>query len=1153
LSVTPDHLRLLLVDDDPSQRDRLALTLERTGMSFELAWCAGEIEALDRIGEELFDLCFVDHLLETSNGVEFIRECTRRRIPTPIVMLTARHGRELAVEALDAGATDYLRKDGLDAEMLERTIRYALERSRIMRELRRNEERMRTTIAGAPIAIFTIDAEGIIRFAEGQVLATLGLTTADLVGHPVADRFGTNEAVMGVVRHALSGREFRGIVPIGETMLEVHATPRLAHDGAITGVVGVATDITARARAEQERETLLKIVEHERSRIESLVSGLPVVVWESIYGDDGQLHPTYVSDHIETLTGYTADEWLADPELWVRLVHPDDRALLDVSLEELGGGRAERRYRMIRRDGSIAWIDVRFSLTSTSTGTPAAMLGVALDVTEQVLAEERLQRSEKLFESFMNNSPILNFIKDRDGRYLFVNEAFSALVKRPAADVAGHTDPELWPAEVAAAFRRNDADVLDANRPLVFVERAFDDGREVISHVVKFPIHGADSHALLGGIAVDISARVAAEESLRMSEERFLLSSRATNDVVYDWDMRINAIWWNENLSTRFGYAPDVGGYDLAWWRRAVHPDDLGRVSAELGRAIARRAQTFSSEYRFARADGSHAFVIDRGCLVYDDSGAPVRMIGAMIDVTEQVEAGEELRRREEEYRRIVETAQEGIWVTDNRGVTTFVNATMARMLGHTIEEMLGTKFEEYLDDAARVIARSNKERRERGLAEQYDLRMLRSDGSQIWTIVSANPIVGRDGGLVGSLAMVTDITERKRADEAVRSSEEKFRRIVETAQEGIWMVDADDRTTFVNARMAAILGQPAGDLLGRTVEELVPAFEVRAMHDRMERRRRGISEHYELELERPDGERLWTLVAANPVFDHDRTYRGSLAMVTDITARRRAELALLDANDRLELRVQERTAELAATMQQLEKAHQAQKRFVADASHDLRTPLTVVRAELDLLLAARTHDEATRQSIERAVSEIRRLDRLASDLLALATIDSPDAGGERHAARLDELLLESISNLTPIARERGITWNIVIDDAVETTCNREALLRALANVLENALKYSPRDTAVDVRFGRIDDEARIVVADSGIGIAPEDLPRIYDRFYRSDAARSTPGTGLGLPIVKSVVEAHGGSITIDSTQGSGTTVTIMLPIVEMGEEVKVG
>jgi PAS domain S-box-containing protein len=1017
----PDQLpvRLLLVDDDREQLALIDAALSRTHLDYRIEWSPGYDDALARLDAGGVDLCLVDYLLDGINGLDLIRDAVARGIETPMVMLTAHGSAEVSLQALEAGAVDYLAKGTVDAELLERTVRYAMERARIMSELRRNEERLRTIVARSPMAIFAADREGVIEFADGRVLEMIGLSPVDLVGRRLDEVYREDQAIAGRVRRVLAGEPISTVVNFGEVWLESHTSPTFDRDGRVNGVVGVSTDVTSRVRAENEQARLLKVVEQERARLAGLVARLPVVVWESEYDPAGELRQTYVSEYIENLTGFTADEWLSDAGLWERLVHPDDRSIVHVPSDEvISSGEARRRYRIVRRDDGVAWIDVRFSLMRRDDGEVTGLRGIALDVTEQMLTEERLVRSEQLFESFMEYSPILNFIKDVDGRYLFGNAAFGRLAGRPTAEIIGATDNELWPAETAEAFRRNDRDVIAADEALQFTERVFDRGIEVISHVIKFPIRAADGSVLLGGIAVDITARVRAEDSLRKSEERFMLSSRATNDVVYDWDLGTDTVWWNENLALHYGYILADDETSLAWWESTIHPDDHDDAMAGLNHAIAERAQTWSGEYRFRRADGTYAHVLDRGHLIYDDAGHPQRMIGAMIDLTERLKWEHELRKREEEFRRIVETAQEGIWVTDRHGVTTFVNATMARMLGYSIEAMMGTKFERYLDADAREAARSNKERRERGLSEKYDLRLIRHDGQPIWTIVSANPIF-------------------------------------------------DDR----------------GELVG------------------------------------------------------------SLAMVNDITARRRAEDALRDARDELEHRVEERTAELAAAMVQLEQAHHVQRRFVADASHDLRTPLTVVRAELDLLLASPLPDAGTRMSLMRALSEVERLDHLATDLLTLATIDSREDGTPRVAARLDEILLESISTLTALARDRRITWSIDIDDAVEIACDRASLQRALNNVLDNALKYSSEESTVAIHFARDGATARIDVRDNGIGIPPRDLPRIFDRFYRSDAARSTQGTGLGLPIVRSVVESHGGRVQVQSEVGKGTLVTIELPI----------
>ena len=258
---------------------------------------------------------------------------------------------------------------------------------------------------------------------------------------------------------------------------------------------------------------------------------------------------------------------------------------------------------------------------------------------------------------------------------------------------------------------------------------------------------------------------------------------------------------------------------------------------------------------------------------------------------------------------------------------------------------------------------------------------------------------------------------------------------------------------------------------------------------------------------------------------------------------RQRSEQALRDAHDKLELRVAERTAELRLAMEQLELAHAQQKQFVADASHDLRTPLTIVRGELDLLMENSEQNPRSEKSIRRAINAINRLDHLSNDLILLAHLDSRSERSPLVTHRLDEVLLESVSSLSVVSREKEISWQIDIGETLEVECDRHAMERAICNVLENAIKYSPVGSIIRVELQTNGSHARIIISDSGTGISAEELPRVFDRFYRSDQARSTQGVGLGLSIVKSVIEALNGSVSIGSEPGAGTTVTLEIPL----------
>lgn len=239
--------------------------------------------------------------------------------------------------------------------------------------------------------------------------------------------------------------------------------------------------------------------------------------------------------------------------------------------------------------------------------------------------------------------------------------------------------------------------------------------------------------------------------------------------------------------------------------------------------------------------------------------------------------------------------------------------------------------------------------------------------------------------------------------------------------------------------------------------------------------------------------------------------------------------------------------ARLASTFNdmiaRLERTFNSQRRFIADASHDLRTPLTVIRAELELLCSRPGVDGEIRGALDRAIRGIDNLQRLANDLLLLARADADQLQPVEETARLDEIIVECASGVKALAAQKHISLRVDVSEPLELHCSASLLQRAITNVIENAIKYSPEDSSVEIASARADSLAVITVTDNGHGIPPEDLPRVLDRFYRGDRARSTQGTGLGLAITKAIVDAHHGHLQIDSQPGSGTRVTVTLPL----------
>ncbi len=233
--------------------------------------------------------------------------------------------------------------------------------------------------------------------------------------------------------------------------------------------------------------------------------------------------------------------------------------------------------------------------------------------------------------------------------------------------------------------------------------------------------------------------------------------------------------------------------------------------------------------------------------------------------------------------------------------------------------------------------------------------------------------------------------------------------------------------------------------------------------------------------------------------------------------------------------------------IERLDKAFKRQRRFVADASHELRTPVAAIRSMTDVMLAQRTPIEPEEYlAVLRDVnSEAERLGHLINDLLALARTDENQALLEHEPVRLDLLVADVVATTEPLAAEKGITMEVLANEPATVLGDEVRLIQVIMNLIDNALTYTNAGGTVKLEVVVQNNSAILTVRDTGIGIAPEHLEHIFERFYRVDPARSRAagGTGLGLAIVEWIVRAHGGKITVASEVGHGTTLNVTLPL----------
>lgn len=373
-------------------------------------------------------------------------------------------------------------------------------------------------------------------------------------------------------------------------------------------------------------------------------------------------------------------------------------------------------------------------------------------------------------------------------------------------------------------------------------------------------------------------------------------------------------------------------------------------------------------------------------------------------------------------------------------------------------------------------------------------------------------PHRGRDE--IGRLAAALDVMADQLEDRlsTITADRNRLQAVLAGITDGVVAVDARGRIVHLNAPAAELLGTGIERATGRTIWEVSRLGEL----DRVlsEALRLGAGRHGELHIPR-DGRDQDVVLNAAPIHGAGGAASGAVAVLHDITELRRLEAIRRD--------------------------------FVANVSHELKTPLTAIRGLVETIIDDPVMDAAVRgRFLAKVRGQCDRLGALVGDLLTLSRLEATDAGMEREAVDLRSVVRTSCDGLLEPARAKRITVEYLLPDRpVVVAGDREFLRQAVDNLVDNAIKYTPEGGRVTARVRTEGETAEISVRDTGIGIDPVDRPRIFERFYRVDKARSRElgGTGLGLSIVKHIVLAHGGSVRVESTPGSGSTFVARLPL----------
>ena len=529
----------------------------------------------------------------------------------------------------------------------------------------------------------------------------------------------------------------------------------------------------------------------------------------------------------------------------------------------------------------------------------------------------------------------------------------------------------------------------------------------------------------------------------------------------------------------------------------------------------------------------------------------------------------------------ILDLAEDGIITVDanhdivlfNLGATKLFGYAPDEVAGQSINHLIPTQFHDSHGGKIAEFGRSPEPARE--MATRREVYGRRKDGSEFSAEISISKFVA-DGEMLFT-AIVRDVTDRKRyevagrelealrtkarlsdAEAAARETETQFRRIVETANEGIWELDADARITFVNDRMAELLGRTPEEIRGRTKWDFLFEEDQVAVRALFVRRRAGVSEQVDIRFRHRDGRAVWTLMSARPVLDEAGVFCGGLDMFTDVTERKRVEDALRDTvgqRERALDELQSKTEELRATTQQLWQAARLAGvgELAASIAHELNNPLGTVALRVEQLLAKTPADDPRHRSLEIVEQEIERMAGLVGNLLQFSRVGRDQVSTVDVAEEVQKTLELVGHHLRKrqIRVDRSFARNIPVIHA-----DRQQLRQVFLNLFTNSADAMPDGgrLTLTIRTGELPDSRPAIVievADSGVGIPEGELGKIFDGFYRGAHARQheAEGLGLGLTLAQRFAELQGGRIQVESVVGTGSTFRVVLPLMPEIEE----
>ena len=1011
-------------------------------------------------------------------------------------------------------------------------------RKRTELALRESEERFRLVANSAPVLMWITGATIERTWFNVPWLEFTGRSAEMEEG----DGWQTNvhpddlERYLGIYREAFESRQefeielrlrhrdgdFRWILDRG--------VPRFEADGHFSGYIGSCIDITERKVAEEALRS-------SKAEIELVFSRTPFMLTHC----SKDLRYRYVSRSYAQLYGREPEDFknTAVPEVMGEKAFETVRPWIEIVLS---GKPVEYETFLDIRDLGRRHFGVSYVPVEDNDGEVSGWIASIVDITDRKTAAGILDRYRMLSEE---TSDIIWFIRP-DGSFVDVNRA--------AIETYGYSRDEFLSINLRDIRHPSTYSILadqisGANERGIHFE-TLHVRKDGSSLPVEVKANGADlgGERLIMSIVRDISQRKNAERELLESEERRQMAEEAGNVGIWDWDISTGRTYWSETMWAFYGEKPSNVNPDEKYWAAHLHPNDRERVKANLRQIVESDQSNFRDEFRIVRNDGSIRWIEAKARVERDDDGNAFRVCGVNIDITERKEAEERVRLSEYQLRVVTNAVPALISYVDNRERYRFVNHKYIEWFGRRPEDLIGKKVKDVVGLSAYREIKPRIDEALSGVESTFETSLTYKNAGARYVHVSLVPDIGIDGSVHGYYGLTHDLTDLKRSEDLLRSSEERMGMLMESFTDyAILSMDSEGLVDSWNKGAEIIFGYSQEEIIGTPGDVIFTPEDVAhgiPEKERQTARKKGRASDERWHL-RKDGSRFFAHGVLMPLYVGKRL-SGYAKIASDLTEKKRRAEELQRAHDELELRVKERTKELAESnialvkemeereiaerqridlLRRLVSSQEFERRRIARDLHDqLGQRLTALR----LKIASLKDSSPTEPEFAARVQRLQEIaERLDSEVSFLAWELRPSA--------LDDLGLTDA--IGAFVNEWSKHYEIPADfysanlsgDRLDRDTETH-LYRISQEALNNIAKHA-QPTQVTVILERRGENVILIIEDDGIGfqLPPDRLP-------------SESGKGLGLVGMRERASLVGGTVEIESAPGKGTTIFVKAP-----------